>query len=84
MAKPENKSARQAPMQAATAPQGPNSQAEQRINISPKFTFPIAGAGTATKVVTTQMIAAKIAQVVMRLVYFFKITTSSTRAITEE
>ena len=55
-------------MSDAKAPYGPKSQAEQRIKISPRFMLPIAGAGTATKVVTTQIIAAKIAVVVSFLV----------------
>lgn len=38
--------------------------------------FPIAGAGTAINVVTTQMIAAKIAHVVNRLVLSFKLSPS--------
>ena len=75
MAKPENKSAKPAPTPEAKAPQGPKIQAEQRIKMSPKLMFPIAGAGTATNVVTTQMIAAKTAHVVIFFVCFFKINT---------
>ena len=59
-------SANPAPSPAAIAQYGGDiSQAQHKINMSPTLMFPMVGAGIATNVVTTQMIAEKRAQAVI-------------------